>query len=168
MGDRTKVWHHTHIRAGARIGCDSVLGKGVYVAPTVVVGNRVHIQNNVSLYDGVSLEDDVFIGPGAVFANDRQPRAHNLDWRPEAVIIRRGASVGAHATILPGLEIGEYAMIGAGTVVTRSVLPHQLVVGVPARAYGWICRCGSTIRRQLSRPERFGCETCGSDDVDQR
>jgi UDP-2-acetamido-3-amino-2,3-dideoxy-glucuronate N-acetyltransferase len=143
IGEGTHIWHFCHVAAGARIGRRCVLGQNVYVAPTVAVGHDVRIQNNVSLYDGVTLEDAVFLGPSAVFTNVINPRAEfprKHEYRP--TLVRHGASIGANATILCGHTIGRYAMVGAGAVVTKNVLDHALVVGVPARQVGWVCRCG--------------------------
>jgi len=143
VGPGTRVWHFTHVMAGARIGRDCVLGQGVYVAGSAVIGNRVHIQNGVSVYDGVTLEDDVFVGPCAVFTNVRFPRAHRArKGAYEQTVVYTGASIGANATIRCGVTIGRYAMVGAGAVVTRNVAPHTLVTGVPAKPVGVVCRCG--------------------------
>lgn len=143
IGDRSKVWHFTHVAGGARIGEDCVLGQGVYVAPTVVLGRGVKVQNNVSLYDGVTIEDHAFLGPSMVFTNVINPRSEierKREYQPTRVA--RGASIGANATILCGITVGEYSLIGAGSVVTANVPPFALVVGVPGRQIGWICRCG--------------------------
>src|SRR3954470_14910205 len=142
VGRGSQVWHHAQVRAGARVGAETRLGKNVYVDAGVVVGARVKVQNNVSLYAGVTLDDDVFVGPSAVFTNDRLPRSHGVGWSPATTRLRRGAAVGANATIVAPVEIGEWAMVGAGAVVTHSVKANQLVVGNPARAAGWCCWCG--------------------------
>lgn len=132
LGEGTKVWHWCHISAGAVIGQNCSFGQSVYVAPGVHIGNNVRVQNGVSLYTGLVVEDYCFIGPHAVFTNDRYPRACG-EWTPETTILRRGASVGANATIVCGLEMGEFSMAGCGAVVTRSVPPRTLVTGNPAR-----------------------------------
>ncbi len=156
-----KIWHFCHVRAGARIGRDSSIGQGCYVAPTARIGERCKIQNHVSIYDGVTLEDDVFIGPNAVFTNVLTPRAHVSRRHDYASThIARGASLGANATIVCGVSIGSYALIGAGSVVTRNVLPHALMVGNPARRIGWSCVCGATLTQDLTRPDRFRCPEC--------
>lgn len=158
IGEDTRIWHFCHVAAGARIGRRCVLGQNVYVAPTVVVGDDVRIQNNVSLYDGVTLEDAVFLGPSAVFTNVTTPRAEfprKHEYRP--TLVRRGASIGANATILCGHTIGRYAMVGAGAVVTKDVLDHALVLGVPACHAGWVCCCG--VRLTLAG-DAARCLTC--------
>ncbi|HJZ85252.1 MAG TPA: acyltransferase [Polyangia bacterium] len=155
IGDGTRIWHFCHVSAGARIGRDCVLGQNVYVG-NVRVGDRVKIQNNVSVYDGVELEDGVFCGPSCVFTNVWNPRAEigrKQEFR--ATRVRRGATIGANATILCGLTIGEYAMVGAGAVVTRDVPPYALVVGTPARPVGWMCACGGKL------DQAFACPACG-------
>ena len=132
IGDGTLIWHFVHVRAGAKIGKECVLGKDVYIDTGVVIGDRVHIQNGVSVYRGVTLLDDVFVGPHAVFTNDPLPRVGG-DWVPSLTVIREHASIGANATILCGIEIGPWAVVGAGSVVTHDVPAHALVVGNPAR-----------------------------------
>lgn len=153
IGDDTRVWHFAHVSAGARVGRRCVLGQNVYVAPGVTVGDGVRVQNNVSLYTGVTVEDEVFLGPSCVFTNVANPRAafpRKHDFRP--TVIRRGATVGANATVVCGHEIGAYAMVGAGAVVTRDVPPHALVVGVPARRIGWVCTCGERLALDEAAP----------------
>jgi UDP-2-acetamido-3-amino-2,3-dideoxy-glucuronate N-acetyltransferase len=148
IGPGTKIWHFCHVMPGARIGARCVLGQNVFVAATAVIGDGCRIQNNVSVYDGVTLANDVFVGPSAVFTNVRNPRA-KLDRRAEIAptVVDRGASIGANATVVCGLTIGAYAFVAAGAVLTRDVPAHAVVVGVPARRTGWICRCGSTVSK---------------------
>lgn len=160
LGSGTKVWHHVHVRANGRVGDDSSLGKNVFVDAHAVIGARCRIQNNVSLYDGVVLEDDVFVGPSAVFTNDRFPRANSEHWSRLATVVGQGTSIGANATILCGTKIGEWAVVGAGAVVTRDVEPHEVVVGNPARHLGWACRCGQIVDRGDQRPETTLCQGC--------
>ncbi len=160
MGEGTRVWHHAHLRVGSVVGRDCTLGKNVFVDGGVRIGDRVSIQNNVSVYAGVTLADDVFVGPSAVFTNDRHPRAHGFAWDLASTHVRRGASIGANATVICPIEIGEWAMIGAGAVVTRDVPAHQLVVGNPARPVGWCCWCGLLVSRDDLRPADAVCE-CG-------
>lgn len=145
IGPGTKVWHFSHVMAGARIGARCVLGQNVFVGSKAIIGDDCRIQNNVSVYDGVVLAEGVFVGPSAVFTNVRQPRA-GIDRRAELQNTRigRAATVGANATIVCGTSIGEFAFVAAGAVVTKDVAPHAIVAGVPARRQGWICRCGNT------------------------
>ena len=148
VGPGSKVWHQCHLRKGARIGSNCVLGKGVFVDAGVVIGDRVKIQNNVSVYHGVTLEDDVFVGPSAVFTNDRFPRAFepwNMD-RADTTLVRKGASICAGACIRCGIEIGEYAMIGMGAVLTKSTGAYELWLGNPARKKGSVDRAGKPIK----------------------
>src|SRR5688572_644824 len=149
VGAGTKIWHLAHVRNTATIGAGCVIGRNVYVDSNVVVGDLVKIQNNVSVYQGVTIEDEVFVGPCVVFTNDLRPRAQNPDWQITPTLIKRGASLGANATIVCGVEIGSYAMIAAGSVVTRDVQPYQLVVGNPARPRGWVDAAGNVVSREL-------------------
>jgi UDP-2-acetamido-3-amino-2,3-dideoxy-glucuronate N-acetyltransferase len=160
VGEGTRVWHHAQIRAGAVVGRDCMLGKNVFVDAGVRIGDRVKVQNNVSVYAGVTLDDDVFVGPSAVFTNDRHPRSHGYEWTPVPTHVHRGASIGANATLVCPLEIGEWSMVSAGAVVTRDVPAHQLVVGSPARPAGWCCWCGCVVSRAEVRPADAVCE-CG-------
>ena len=143
IGDDTKIWHFSHIMSGCKIGNGCNIGQNVVISPNVVIGDNVKIQNNVSVYTGVVCEDYVFLGPSMVFTNVINPRSE-VNRRDEfmTTIIRRGASVGANATIVCGNEIGEYALIGAGAVITKPVAPYALVVGNPARQIGWVSRYG--------------------------
>lgn len=160
IGEGTKIWHFTHVMAGARIGRNCVLGQNVMVAPDVVIGDNVKIQNNVSVYTGVVLEDDVFCGPSMVFTNVVNPRSHvsrRHEFKP--TVVRRGATIGANATVVCGHQIGAYAFVGAGAVVTRDVPQYALVVGVPAQLAGWMCQCGE---RLSFDSERAVCARCGT------
>lgn len=160
VGPGTRIWHRSHVRAGSRIGADCTIGFSVYVDTEVVVGDRCKIQNHVSLYRGVILEDDVFVGPCATFTNDLYPRADASSWEVVPTYVRRGASVGANATIVCGVELGRWSMVGAGAVVTSDVPPHGLVLGAPARLHGWVCACGRPLSRVGERlPDR--CSHCG-------
>lgn len=138
VGAGTKIWNQAQVRAGAVLGAECVIGKDVYIDQGVSIGNHVKIQNSVSVYHGVNVEDGVFIGPNVAFTNDRFPRADNSDWQVVPTVIRRGASIGANATIVCGVTIGERAMVGAGAVVTKDVPPYALVVGNPARILRWL------------------------------
>lgn len=160
VGEGTKIWHFSHVCAGASIGRGVVLGQNTYVAPTAVIGDGCRIQNNVSIYDGVVLSKDVFVGPSVVFTNVRTPRAHvSRKDEYEETFIQQGASIGANATIVCGVEVGSYAMIGAGSVITRSVDPFALVAGNPLRTLGWVCQCGVRLPRDH---QRMLCAHCGA------
>ena len=152
VGAGTKVWHLAHIRSTATVGAGCVIGRNVYVDAGVTVGSLVKIQNNVSVYQGVTIEDEVFVGPCAVFTNDLRPRAQNPNWQITPTMVRRGASIGANATLVCGIEVGEYAMIAAGSVVTKDVAPYQLVAGNPARPRGWVDEKGEIVSRDATRP----------------
>jgi acetyltransferase-like isoleucine patch superfamily enzyme len=146
IGTGTKVWINAQVREYARIGADCVVSKDVYVDRGVVIGDRVKIQNGVSVYNGVTLEDDVFVGPHATFTNDKVPRAFDADWKITPTLVRTGASIGANATIMCGIELGEYCMVASGAVVTRSVPPYTLVMGNPARPAGKIDKMGNRVQ----------------------
>ena len=159
IGKGTKVWHFCHVMPGAEIGERCVLGQNVVVMSGTRIGDNVKIQNNVSIYEGVELEDDVFCGPSMVFTNVINPRSHvsrKNEYRKTRV--RRGATIGANATIVCGATLGEYAFIGAGAVVTGDVLPYALMVGVPARRIGWMCQCGE----RLPDAGAGTCAVCGT------
>jgi UDP-2-acetamido-3-amino-2,3-dideoxy-glucuronate N-acetyltransferase len=153
IGADTKVWHHAHVLSGSTIGAGCVLGKNVMVGPGVAIGDGCRIQNNVSVYEGVTLEDDVFCGPSMVFTNVRNPRA-GVDRRREfeATLVKRGATIGANATVLCGTTLGDYCMVGAGAVVLEDVPAHALVVGNPARQIGWVSRSGDRLGEDLVCP----------------
>jgi UDP-2-acetamido-3-amino-2,3-dideoxy-glucuronate N-acetyltransferase len=143
IGPGTRIWHWTHVSAGAVIGASCSLGQNVFIGNRVLIGNNVRIQNNVSVYDDVTLEDDVFCGPSMVFTNVINPRSHvPRKHEFKATLVRRGATIGANATVLCGHVIGPYAMIAAGAVVTSDVAAYALIVGVPGRPAGWVCSCG--------------------------
>jgi UDP-2-acetamido-3-amino-2,3-dideoxy-glucuronate N-acetyltransferase len=143
IGNGTKIWHFSHIMSGSIIGERCNIGQNVVISPSVILGNNVKIQNNVSVYTGVICEDDVFLGPSMVFTNVINPRSHVSRKNEYAnTIVRKGASIGANATIVCGNEIGEYALIGAGAVITKAVMPFALVVGNPARQIGWVSENG--------------------------
>lgn len=161
IGDGTRIWHWVHVSGGAKIGNGCSFGQNVFVANDVVIGNNVKVQNNVSIYDAVTLEDDVFCGPSMVFTNVLNPRSavsRKNEYRRTHV--RRGVTIGANATVVCGHEIGEYAFIGAGAVVTRDVAPFSLMVGTPARRIGWMCRCGE--RLPAAAAARHACVACGT------
>lgn len=153
IGDDTKIWHLVQVRPGATIGRECIFGRGVYVDTGVVIGNRVKVQNYVSIFDGVTIEDGVFVGPHVVFTNDKQPRAikpdgtlkGGADWTISRTLIREGAALGANATIVCGITIGRWAMVGAGAVVTKDVPDYGLVVGNPARLIGYVSKTGGRL-----------------------
>jgi UDP-2-acetamido-3-amino-2,3-dideoxy-glucuronate N-acetyltransferase len=146
IGDGAKIWHFCHLMSGCRIGKDCVIGQNVFIASGVVLGSNVHVQNNISLYEGVTCEDDVFLGPSMVFTNINIPRsAVSRKGQYIPTIVRKGASIGANATLVCGNEIGSYAMVGAGSVVTRPVQPFALVTGNPAKQVGWVSAHGSRL-----------------------
>ncbi|MGB0935236.1 MAG: DapH/DapD/GlmU-related protein [Alphaproteobacteria bacterium] len=153
IGANSKVWHWVHVSSGAKIGEDCSLGQNVYVGSRVALGNGVRVQNNVSIYDDVYLEDDVFCGPSCVFTNVYNPRSH-VQRKDEYLEtrIKKGATIGANATIVCGNSVGEYALIGAGAVVTKDVKPHALVVGVPAKQIGWVSHAGEIMDDSLVCP----------------
>jgi UDP-2-acetamido-3-amino-2,3-dideoxy-glucuronate N-acetyltransferase len=162
VGPGTRIWHHAHVRSGAAIGEGCTLGKNVYVDAGVTIGDGVKVQNNVSVYQGVHLADEVFVGPSAVFTNDRFPRAASHDWEVVETRVRRGASIGANATLICGIEVGEWATVAAGAVVTRSVAAHELVAGNPAGRLGWVCRCGRVLGRTTGDLDPTSCSACGA------
>ncbi len=163
IGAGTKIWHFSHVMGTARIGQQCNIGQNVYVDRDVVVGNNVKIQNNVSLYTGVIVENDVFLGPSAVLTNVINPRSHvprKNEFRK--TLIRRGASVGANATIVCGVELGEYAFVGAGSVVTQDIPAYALVYGAPARQRGWVCHCGIKLPLAIGNDDgEVVCPSCG-------
>jgi UDP-2-acetamido-3-amino-2,3-dideoxy-glucuronate N-acetyltransferase len=160
IGEDTKIWHFCHVMPGAVIGSRCNLGQNVVVMPGTRLGNNVKVQNNVSIYEGVELEDDVFCGPSCVFTNVTNPRSHvsrKSEYR--RTLVRRGASIGANATIVCGVTLGRYSFIGAGAVVTSDVPDFALMVGVPARRVGWMCQCGIRLRLESGRAV---CPVCGA------
>lgn len=155
VGKGTKIWNHAQVREGAVIGENCIISKNVYVDAGVHIGSGVKIQNNVNVYHGVTVEDDVFLGPSMTFTNDMFPRAFNADWKVSNTIVKKGASIGANSTIRCGITIEEYAMIGAGSVVTKDVPAYALVVGNPSNQIGWVCKCGTKLN------EKCSCPSCG-------
>ncbi|HWP02300.1 MAG TPA: acyltransferase [Gemmatimonadaceae bacterium] len=163
IGRGTRIWHFCHVMPGAVIGERCNLGQNVVVMPGTRIGNNVKIQNNVSIYEGVELEDDVFCGPSMVFTNVVNPRSH-VSRRHEyrRTLVRRGATIGANATIVCGVTLGQYCFVGAGAVVTRDVKPYALVVGVPARQIGWVCQCGERLQDAgATAGSTLVCGACG-------
>jgi len=163
IGEGTSIWHFSHIFKGAKVGKNCKIGQNVVVHPTAVIGNNAKIQNNVSIYDGVTLEDDVFCGPSCVFTNIINPRSaypRNSEEFYEKTLGKKGASIGANATIVCGATIGQYAFIGAGAVVTKDVADHELVYGNPAHAQGWMCECGEKLVFSDDHAECQVCHKC--------
>ena len=165
IGRGTRIWHFCHVNQGAVIGERCSLGQNVVVMPGTRLGNNVKVQNNVSIYEGVECEDDVFLGPSMVFTNVSHPRSHvSRKHAYQRTTVRRGATVGANATIVSGNELGEYAFVAAGAVVTRDVPPHGLVAGIPARVIGWMCQCGERLPLDARLEEGAStiCNVCGA------
>ena len=162
IGEDTKIWHWTHICEKAKIGNHCSIGQNVFISNNVVIGNNVKIQNNISVYDNVVLEDDVFCGPSIVFTNVINPRSHiSRKDQYKNTIVKKGATIGANATIICGNTIGEYAFIGAGCVVNREIKPFELVVGVPAQQIGWMSAFGERIYLPLKGEESWVCPNTG-------
>lgn len=162
IGAGTRIWHFCHVMAGCSIGRDCNLGQNVVISPEVRLGNNVKVQNNVSIYTGVVLEDDVFCGPSVVFTNVTTPRSEiSRRDQYERTLVCQGATLGANATILSGHRIGRYAFVAAGAVVAQHVADHALVMGVPARRVGWMCRCGIRLPEADAGP-RLVCGACGN------
>lgn len=164
IGAGTHIWHFCHVMPKSKIGQNCNIGQNVFIAAGVVVGNNVKIQNNVSLYTGVAIEDEVFLGPSMVFTNVINPRSHVVrrnEYQP--TLVKRGASIGANATIVCGVTLGQYSFVGAGSVVTKDVPAYGLVHGNPARLRGWVCRCGVKLSFQMEQgQEEATCAGCGS------
>ena len=147
IGDDTKIWHFSHILSGSNIGINCSFGQNCVVGPKVNIGNGVKVQNNISIYEGVEVEDDVFLGPSMVFTNVTNPRAFIIRREEfKKTVLKKGCSIGANATIVCGVTIGEYALIGSGTVVNKDVKPYALMVGVPAKQIGWVSKAGNTLK----------------------
>lgn len=165
IGDGTRIWHFAHIRGTATIGNGCNIGKDVYIDADVVIGNNVKIQNGVSVYQGVTIEDDVFCGPHMTFTNDLYPRAFGELFEVSKTLVKKGASIGANATIVCNVTLGEYCMVGSGAVVTRDVPAYALVSGNPARFKGYVCGCGQPLKPKISKKEKpvfRTCSKCGS------
>lgn len=159
IGNGTKIWHFCHIMPRARIGAHCNIGQNVFVSSDVTLGNNVKVQNNVSLYTGVIVEDDVFLGPSMVFTNVINPRSHvSRKDEYKTTLVRKGASIGANATIVCGTTLGKYCFVGAGAVVTRDVPDYALVYGSPGRIRGWMCQCGEQLTFE---DDHAICNSCG-------
>ncbi len=174
IGAGSSVWHQAQVREGVRLGCNCIIGKGAYVDFDVQIGDNVKIQNYVSVYHGVEIEDGVFIGPHVCFTNDNLPRAVNPDgslkaaddWELGRILVERGAALGANSTILPKVVIGEWALVGAGAVVTKDVPAHGIVVGNPARLIGFACACGARLEAGEERGDAMLARCPKCDEVD--
>jgi UDP-2-acetamido-3-amino-2,3-dideoxy-glucuronate N-acetyltransferase len=161
VGEGTRIWHFCHVNPGAVIGARCSLGQNVVVMSGTRIGDNVKIQNNVSIYEGVELEDDVFCGPSMVFTNVMNPRSHvSRKHEYQRTLVKRGASIGANATVVCGATLGEYCFIGAGAVVTKDVLPYALMAGVPARRIGWMCQCGEKLEKSAEGGAAWHCPVC--------
>lgn len=161
IGEGTVVWHFTHVMGSARIGCNCSIGQNVFVGSEVTIGDRVKIQNNVSVYKGVTLEDGVFCGPSCVFTNVINPRSEiERMGELKPTLVKRGATLGANCTVLCGVTVGRYSLVGAGAVVTGDVPDFALATGVPARVTGWVCECGVRLKTDV---EAIACTGCGKE-----
>ncbi len=168
IGGNTKIWHNAQIRKNTKIGSNCIIAKGVYIDCDTKIGNNVKIQNYASLYHYTILEDDTFIGPYVCITNDLHPRSvtpkgklkGNHDWKVQKTIIKRGASIGAGTIILPGLEIGEYALVGAASLLTEHIQPHALMYGSPAKLKGFVCKCGAILTKRKVAPKVLICRDC--------
>jgi len=166
IGSSTKIWHFVQIREGAVIGDNCIISKGAYIDFDVKIGNNVKIQNNASIYHGSTIEDGVFIGPHACLTNDKNPRAVNpdgslksaSDWEVSPIHIKKGASIGAGAIVLPGAKVGEFALVGAGAIVTKNIPDYAIVLGNPAKLIGYTCKCAKT--RALPDAKKIECPHC--------
>jgi acetyltransferase-like isoleucine patch superfamily enzyme len=150
IGEGTRIWHQAQVMQDSKIGSNCNLGKSVYIDATVTIGNRVKIQNGVSVFRGVTVEDDCFLGPHMVFTNDLTPRSFNHEFEITKTHLKRGTSIGANATLVCGITLGEFSMVGAGSVVTKDVAPYTLVIGNPARVFGHVCECGKRANPPIS------------------
>jgi acetyltransferase-like isoleucine patch superfamily enzyme len=176
VGARTGIWHRAQVRTGARIGAECVIGRDAFIDEGVSLGDRVKVQNLALVYHGVTVEDGVFIGPNAILTNDRYPRAITAtgelaradDWVVSEIKLRRGCSIGAGAVVVAGTDVGRFATVGAGSVVTHDVPDHALVAGSPARRIGWVCACGRRLLDAAGDPAPAGytgdarCASCGA------
>jgi UDP-2-acetamido-3-amino-2,3-dideoxy-glucuronate N-acetyltransferase len=161
IGEGTKIWNNVQIREDVEIGCNCNIGKGAYIDNMVKIGNHVKIQNFVSVYAGVEIEDRVFIGPNVSFTNDKYPRSFISDWEMFITKLKYGCSIGANATIICGVVIGAFSIVGAGSVVTTNILPYSLTVGNPARLINFVCENGHPLKQiSFEEPIKYNCEIC--------
>ncbi len=164
VGAGTKIWHFSHLMAGAKVGDNCNIGQNVFIGSDVVIGDHVKIQNNVSVYKGVTVEDYAFLGPSMVFTNVVNPRSHiSRKEEYQQTLVKRGASIGANATIVCGMMIGRYSFVGAGAVITKDVPDYALVYGNPGRLRGWICQCGKKLSFGPKDDQKVAeCGSCGT------
>lgn len=160
IGEGTKIWHFCHLMKNVKLGKNCNIGQNVFIGSGVTLGNNVKVQNNVSIYSGVICEDDVFLGPSMVFTNVINPRAF-IERKDEfkTTLIKKGATIGANSTVICGITIGQYAMVGAGAVVTKDVPDYALVYGTPAKIHGWVCQCGQKLK--FNNSKESVCQICG-------
>ena len=171
IGANTRIWHHSQVRERSVIGKNCVIGKGVYIDSNSVIGSKVKIQNYASLYSDIIVEDGVFIGPYVCFTNDKLPRAVDInfklkkdtDWEKGKTIVRKGASIGTGTIVLPDIEIGEFALVGAASLITKNIPKHALVFGMPAKIEGYVCKCGNIlIKTKKIIKKSMKCKKCGT------
>jgi len=162
LGSGTKIWHFVHVMKDAKIGKDCVLADYVYVGRGVKIGNAVKLENRATVYEGVTIEDKVFVGPHVTFTNDPYPRSFNTDWKIQQTLVKEGTSIGAGTVIVCGITIGEYSLVGAGSVVTENIPPHALAYGNPARIRGFVCRCGRKLETEEKKKDHglMKCPVC--------
>ncbi len=165
IGDSTRVWNFVHVRENAKIGKNCVLGDYVYVGRGVKIGNGVKLENRATVFEGVTIEDDVFVGPHVTFTNDLVPRSFSTDWKIHPTLVKEGASIGAGTVVVCGATIGEYALIGAGSVVTEDIPPHALAYGNPARIRGFVCKCGNKLGKEEKKKNivLMKCPSCNEE-----
>jgi len=165
VGKGTKVWHFAHVREEAEIGEGCILGHCVYIDRGVKIGNNVKLENKATVYYGVRIEDDVLVGPHVTFTNDLYPRSFNKDWTVVPTLVKKGASIGAASVVVCGITIGEYAMIGAGSVVVKDVPPHAIAYGNPAEVRGFVCKCGKRLQEKKKKVNMvlMKCSDCGEE-----
>ena len=164
IGEGTKIWQGATVRSGATIGKDCIIGQGSYIAPTAKIGNNVRLEYNNPIFDGVVLDDDSFIGPNAIFTNIKNPRSHvNRHGKFEETHVKKGASIGANVTVLCGLTLGSFCLVGAGAVLTKNIPDYALIVGNPGKQIGWVCECagGETVQKLEFVESKATCSTCG-------
>ena len=159
LGSGTKVWHFVHIMKDAKIGKDCIIADYVYIGKGVTIGNTVKLENRTTVYEGVTIEDNVFVGPHVTFTNDPYPRSFSKDWKIQPTLVKEGSSIGARTVIVCGVTIGEYALIGAGSVITENIPAHALAYGNPARIRGFVCKCAIKLKKKEEK-KNYTCMMC--------